>query len=370
MSIELDVSETPAEVTASGPQLRDYLRFFTPRRLAKALYGVVVCIILGEVGIALISPRQEVLPKELVVRDKELGFRMVANYRGVEPKTGIPLHTNSQGMRERELGPPSAGTLRVYVLGDSIVFGLGVTAEDAFPRALERELRARLGRPVEVINGGVPGYGTLQELKLFEGTVGALKPDVVLITLAVFNDVADNVKFVVPEKRWQNTPKGIYRPLRWLRQRSQIYLMTRRYRSGVSAEKMMDIHAVAPSAATARGLEITEQSLRSLADAARKHGVEFGIVLAPAQKQVSQQLWDETLRGHGLDPALYAYDMPSRRFSEYAEREQLPLLDLLPVLRAGNDGIYENEHWNPQGHSLVARAIADFLAEHEMGQAS
>jgi lysophospholipase L1-like esterase len=249
----------------------------------------------------------------------------------------------------------------MLVLGDSIVFGLGVTAEDAFPRALERILAKRLGRPVEVINGGVPGYGTLQEIKLFEESVEKLRPQVVLLTLAVFNDVTDNIKFSVPEKRWTNTPQPIYLPIRWLRQNSQIYLMTRRYRSGVSAEKMMDIHALTPSNATVRGLEITERSLGSFAEIAKKHGIKFGIVMAPAQKQVSPQLWNETLREHGLDGDLYSYDMPNRRFADYARREGLPLLDLLPVLRAGHDGIYENEHWNPQGHTLVAEAIAGFL---------
>ncbi len=219
---------------------------------------------------------------------------------------------------------------------------------------------------MEVINGGVPGYGTLQELRFLEETIESLRPGVVLVTVSVFNDVADNAKFARTEKRWQDTPKAIYDPLLWLRQHSQLYLMTRRYRSGVSAEKMMDIHAVNPLPATRRGLEITEQSVASLADAARKHGATFGVVLAPAQKQSSPYLWDETLRGHGLDGTAYAYDMPNRRFDEFAHREQLPLLDLLPTLRSVHDEVYENEHWTPEGHELVAKVIADFLREKQM----
>jgi hypothetical protein len=365
MTVEL-MKVAEAEQEGGGPQLRDYLRYFTARRLAKMLYGIIVSLVIGELGITLFSPRQEVLPKDLVVRDKALGFRMVPNYRGRELKDGIVLHTNARGLREREIGAARSDTLRVYVLGDSVVFGLGVTAEQAFPRALERVLTRDLGRPVEVINGGVPGYGTLQELRFLEETIESLRPSVVLVTVSVFNDIADNVKFARTEKRWQDTPTAIYNPLLWLRQNSQLYLMTRRYRSGVSAEKMMDIHAVKPLPATRRGIEITEQSLASLAETARKHGATFGVILAPAQKQSSPYLWDETLRGHGLDGTAYAYDMPNRRFGEFAERERLPLLDLLPALRGVHDEVYENEHWTPAGHELVAEVIADFLRQNQI----
>jgi hypothetical protein len=222
---------------------------------------------------------------------------------------------------------------------------------------------------VEVINGGVPGYGTLQEQKFLEETIATLKPNIVLMTISVFNDVTDNLKFARPEKRWQNTPKSIYYPLRWLRQHSQLYLMTRRYRSGVSAEKMMDIHAVDPSPTTRRGLEITEQSLVSFAATARQHAAAFAVIVAPAQKQASAVLWDETLRGHGLDAGHYAYDLPNRRFDEFAEQQKLPLLDLLPLLRQDHDEIYDNEHWKPEGHELVAAAIADFLRQQRMIEA-
>lgn len=343
-----------------GPRLGDYVRYLTPRRLAKVVYGVVVCLILGELGIAVVNPQREVLPKDLVVKDSALGFRMVPSYRGVEPKDGIPLEINSQGLRERELGAPRPGTLRILVLGDSVVFGLGVRAEDAFPRALERTLEQQQ-QPIQVLNGGVPGYGTLQEMKLFEETVGVLQPDVVLVTVSVFNDVEDNVKFARPQKRWESAPNVIYKPLLWLRQRSQLYMMMRQYRASISAETMMDIHAAQPSPKTTRGLQLTEESLVSFAEAARQRGVAFGILLAPAQKQASPQVWQETLRGHGLDAAAYSHEQPNRRFSDFAREHRLPLLDLLPLLRQDAGRLYENEHWTTAGHVRVAEAVADFL---------
>lgn len=351
-------------VYGDGPRLGDYVRYLTPSRLAKVVYGVVVCLMLGELGIALVDPQQEVLPKDLVVRDSALGFRMVPSYRGVEPKDGIPLEINAQGLRERELGALRPGTLRILVLGDSVVFGLGVRAEDAFPRALERALGQQ--QPIQVLNGGVPGYGTLQEIKLFEETVGVLQPDVVLVTVSVFNDVEDNVKFARPHKRWESAPNVIYKPLLWLRQRSQLYMMLRQYRASVSAETMMDIHAAQPSPKTTRGLQLTEESLVRFAEAARKRGVAFGILLAPAQKQASPQVWQETLRGHGLDAAAYSHEQPNRRFSDFAREHGLPLLDLLPLLRQDAGRLYENEHWTTAGHVCVAEAVGEFLRANDI----
>src|SRR5690348_15875855 len=49
--------------------------------------------------------------------------------------------------------------LRIVVLGDSLVAGLGLKASDAFPAQLERALKAR-GHVVEVINAGVSGDTT------------------------------------------------------------------------------------------------------------------------------------------------------------------------------------------------------------------
>src|SRR5262249_7476339 len=49
--------------------------------------------------------------------------------------------------------------LRIVVLGDSLVAGLGLKPSEAFPAQLERTLKAR-GHVVEVINAGVSGDTT------------------------------------------------------------------------------------------------------------------------------------------------------------------------------------------------------------------
>ncbi len=97
---------------------------------------------------------------------------------------GFPgVKTNSLGLRSRELpGPRRPGELRVLVLGDSVSFCLGLPDGKTWPERMEEALRAApelAGRTVCVLNGGVPGYSSVQGLRLFD-RLRDFDPDVVV----------------------------------------------------------------------------------------------------------------------------------------------------------------------------------------------
>lgn len=340
----------------------EYFRYCTVRRLAKAVYGVVVALLLGEIGIGLLLPQQEALQKDLIERDAALGFRMRPHYQGVIAETDIPLLTNSWGLRDREYGPKRADGFRVYAAGDSMVFGHGVLIEEAFPRYLEAMLGESLGRPVEVVNAGVPGYGTLQAAELFAQIADTVEPDLVLLSIAVFNDLEDNVKFGQQLHRWQRTPSRLQRLRTWLRHNSQVYRLFRRYRAGVSGREMMQIHSVEPPPSVRRGLELTYESLLRFADEARRRDIAFAVIINPAHKQASAREWSDTLLRFQLDGSEFRYDEPNRSIVAFAQEHGLPVLDLLGTFRdRPSENYYFSEHWKAPGHRLVASEIATFL---------
>ena len=109
-----------------------------------------------------------------------------------------PMHrglaTNALGFRDREFETQKPrGGVRVLALGDSATAGLGVPElGDTWPKQLERRLRQRMKRPVEVLNLGVGGYDTLQEVRLLRRRGLDLDPDLVLL-LVTLNDLDSGV---------------------------------------------------------------------------------------------------------------------------------------------------------------------------------
>lgn len=111
------------------------------------------------------------------------------------------IRINSLGLRERELPRERApGTWRVLVVGDSQVVGFEVAQEETFTRVAERILRER-GHRVEVVNGGLRGYGTDQVLLFLREEGIRYAPDVVLYVWA-YNDPEDNMTIHRPFRRY------------------------------------------------------------------------------------------------------------------------------------------------------------------------
>jgi lysophospholipase L1-like esterase len=84
-----------------------------------------------------------------------------------------------QSFRLKAPGPKTGGRLRIVCLGGSTTYGHGVRGIEAWPAVLEDILRRR-GIPSEVINAGVPGYGSRQILMRYHRDIARLTPDIVL----------------------------------------------------------------------------------------------------------------------------------------------------------------------------------------------
>lgn len=93
------------------------------------------------------------------------------------------IRTNAQGFRyPRDLASPKPpGTLRIFVLGGSAAFGLGVSDSETLAARIEERLAARLGGAVEVVTAAVPGYTAREELQMLAMRVLPMEPDAVLI---------------------------------------------------------------------------------------------------------------------------------------------------------------------------------------------
>jgi lysophospholipase L1-like esterase len=83
--------------------------------------------------------------------------------------------------RSYTLAPPPE-SLRVAVLGSSVVYGLATPFADAIPGVVERELQAA-GRRAEVLNFGTHGFTIVHLSALLQAYVHQLQPDVVVVVV-------------------------------------------------------------------------------------------------------------------------------------------------------------------------------------------
>src|SRR5207244_2029550 len=98
-----------------------------------------------------------------------------------------PVFVNSHGMRGDEFPVEKpAGTTRVICFGDSFTYGYGVGQDATYPAQLGRLLKARFGGSYEVLNAGVNGYGSFQELVALKRAL-RYHPDVVVVS-STYND--------------------------------------------------------------------------------------------------------------------------------------------------------------------------------------
>ena len=102
---------------------------------------------------------------------------------------------NSDGFRDKEYSIEKLNnTFRIIVLGDSITFGWGVENNETFSEILEDKLNSlNNGINYEVLNFGVHGYNTLQEVELLKEKGLKYKPDMVIVGYYM-NDVINKTK--------------------------------------------------------------------------------------------------------------------------------------------------------------------------------
>lgn len=130
--------------------------------------------------------------------DSVIGWRMKP---GLQEKVSfvdvenIPVRSNSLGFWDNEFPEiKDPKKTRIVFLGDSFTWGMGVSENERFSNVLQAR-----NNGLEALNFGMPGYGTDQELLVWQNLAQRYKPDIVVLTLYQ-NDYADNT-FVIRSGR-------------------------------------------------------------------------------------------------------------------------------------------------------------------------
>ncbi len=182
-------------------------RFFL--KLLLIVFGLVVGLLVAEVALRVAGYS---FP-EFYQPDQSRGYALRPKMSGMYRKEGVAfVSINSDGLRDREHSTKKpADTIRIAILGDSYPEAFQVPVENAFWTVMESKLQ-QCGvferKQVEVINFGVSGYGTAQELITLREQVWKYSPDIVLLTVTTNNDITDNSRVL---KKTDQIPYFVHR---------------------------------------------------------------------------------------------------------------------------------------------------------------
>jgi len=376
------------------------------------MVSAAVALGIGEGVVRRVAPRHRPLSvalRGLYVPDSALGYVTTSRFqRRVRGRGFISdVRTNALGLRDDALGPHTPDTLRILGLGDSFVFGIHAgPRERCFIEQLEAGLDRDLAlhpspsgaRAAQVVNAGVDGYGTVQEIGRLERLGPEVAPDGVLLAFYLGNDFTDNsgaTRMTVVDGYQMLEASAApfrahFRPLHrrfrlWLHAHSELYLLLKErllhpVRARVEGEPQMAepksfdyyvydagyAHALqsTPTPAVEAGIAATRAALARMRRWCDGHGASALIVALPTEQQVNPAARAAWIARFGLHEADLDFERPARVLAELAQNAGIPCFDLAAAFReriAAGDTLFlpGDNHWNATGHALAARAVQD-----------
>lgn len=198
-------------------------------KLALAAFGLLISLIIVEAALRVANYSAPMFRRA----DRELGWTLYPGIEGfhrLEQKNYLSI--NSHGFNNDEItGSKPEHLRRIAIVGDSFVEAGEVPRAENFVSQLQLLMNRR--QPVaarsetEVLNFGVVGYGTAQELLMLRRSVLKLKPDLVILTFYSGNDVSDNSPEIAQSLRdlrpYFSLKNGNLTPLPGLPDRSALF---------------------------------------------------------------------------------------------------------------------------------------------------
>ena len=201
---------------------------------------------------------------------------------------GADLRTDSLGLRNKREGYfKDEETFRIVCLGASPTFGWGVEYEDTYPYRLEKLLKKRMGKKIEVINAANIGYTSYQGLVFLNKEIDNLNPDLITVSY-VLNDL-DKYRFYrsngKPDKELTRVNSFMV-GLRNILSNSKFYrLLTKLFNK---------VDRVKSSLYCLRELRVSPEdyrkNLQAIVDIAKGHGIKVVFIKMPVNLPVAAEL--------------------------------------------------------------------------------
>ncbi len=347
------------------------------------------------------------------------GWALLAGERAYQRSLdyAVEVVINDLGQRDRPHAyEREAGVFRAVVLGDSFMEAYQVPLEQSLPFLLQERLS---DRRVEVINLGVGGYGTAQQLLALEEEGLRYRPDLVVLAFFTGNDIQNNSRALQTELFGEDHAESYARPyartasltgaIEWTppdyarisreaekaqRRRASPWRAAIRFVQPTVLANLVrqafgrigtwvGLPPAPPKAYFGRTLLedfespawdeawlVTQRLILEMKRVSAAAGADFALLVVPGKLQVDPAFRAQASAQYGgvrLDVGRV-----NRGLTDFCEENDVALIDPTPRLasrtEAGEQFYYqlEDHHWNPLGHDVATDLLIRGLDEQDL----
>ena len=330
----------------------------------------------------------------LLDKDETLVYRNKANidYLDKNPEYRVRYSTNSNGIRDNEVlkFDKNEGEIRIFTIGDSFTYGLGLNLEDTFQFKLENKLKNKLNKDVNVINGGVGGYGSKQSLEFLRKKIGDYKPDIVLFSF-YNNDVTDDMKY--DKFTFENNcviAKDIGKARKFLFFNSRAYLLYESYKNYLTQgirpvrnilyliRNLLNIEAKIGTPILEKqysdelkvGWNNTLSNIKEMKSLCQKNYCDFILVYIPDRIQVNINFRKDYLIRNNLNEGNFDFQKPGIILGNFSKKNKIIYINLMEEfdkLKIDNNNLqlyYQfDPHFNKNGAEVWSKIVFEKVIE-------
>ncbi|BBM81694.1 SGNH/GDSL hydrolase family protein [Candidatus Uabimicrobium amorphum] len=309
--------------------------------------------------------------------------------------------TNSAGYHDFEYTyKKSKDTFRILVLGDSFVEGVHVKRHELFFNILQKQLNQNTAdKKYEVVAIARSGWGTAQELKVFEEYGLKYQPDLVILALLPGNDFGDShlllkkdvhmpyyqikqngLSFVHAQQNaslngWFYTLYKSSQLLCFLKQNLSTFRKGRSSRKGIPSH--LGLYVRNKGKDWQEAVEITSLCLKRMNEICQEKNINFLCLVLDDKALMGEETgvnYKKTYPNLSLEE--YDFYYPYTFLYGFCKKHNIQQASLLKYFQQDfkstekrSHFVYDG-HWNEYGHSLTAKFLYEYLSSrpHLMGK--
>lgn len=337
---------------------------------------MLLIIVAGTAEIVLRLAWPQIFPiyeRGMLSPDPVLGHVLTPNFNGTLSRVdfNIDVRINRNGLRGPELQPRGRSTVRILFLGDSMTWGWGVTDEQMYPAVLGQQLRARYQDvDIQIVNAGVPFYGTIDEVALLRQRIDEFDPDIVIVTFNAVDDFEQNRRASIDRQVFEDGILRYVPDYEWARGPAWTTLLNRakhhshllRLVSETAGRVLMragmlsSLESVSSDFFNEEEAETARRLLTEIALLSEQHGAATVFMYSPEKMQALAKPTEE-LRA-------------ARLVREVAESVDAAFVDLTPPAVAYDDVemLFSRAEgwWTVSGHQMIASQLFDEIVDDQL----